>query len=314
MDRLFARLPLIGMACLAAVSGEANARDYHWRQTETSLALCKHDKIVWRLVGDPKDPKPYFHSLATLDGEVLTAFEPADHPWHRGLWWSWKLINGLNYWEENPQTRQSAGTTELTGVTFIPADDFSARAELSISYHPPGQAAVMTEQRKLSITRPDAEGRYRIDWTSEFIAGDAPVTLGRTPLPHEEGGKSYGGYAGLSLRLVSKPAGWSLLTSEARKSAVDGHGQGARWIDVSWQGAGITIFDHPDNLRHPSPWYLHDSPPMSFFSPSILFHESMVLAAGESLKLGYRVLVHPKAMTVEQIETECRAFAPAAKP
>lgn len=285
-----------------------------WQQTETSLALCNDGKVVWRLMADPKDPKSYFHPLAALDGEVLTDSEPADHPWHHGLWWSWKLINGLNYWEENPKTRKSQGTTELTGATFKPAPDFSARAELSFSYHPPGQAPVMTEQRRLSITRPDAEGRYRIDWTSEFTAGNAPVTLGRTPLPAEQGGKPYGGYAGLSLRLALKPNGWSVRTSGGPNTAAGAHGKSARWLGFSGPGAGITICDHPDNLRYPTPWYVHDRPPMSFFSPAVLFNEPLVLAAGQSLKLSYRVLVHSEPMTVEEIETDCHAFAAPAKP
>ena len=107
----------------------------------------------------------------------------------------------------------SEGVTELTAAAFTPAEDFSARAELSFSYHPPGQAAVMTERRTISISPPDSDGRYRIDWKSEFTAGNAPVDLGRTPLANEENGKPYGGYAGLSLRLPSQPDGWSVLTS-----------------------------------------------------------------------------------------------------
>jgi len=285
-----------------------------WRQTETSLALCKGEKTIWRLVANPKEPKSYFHPLATVDGEVLTAFEPADHPWHHGLWFSWKLINVLNYWEEDRKTRASAGVTELTAATFKPNPDFSALVELSFSYHPPGQAAVMTELRKLIITPPDADGRYRIDWTSEFTAGNAPVTLGRTPLANEEGGKDYGGYAGLSARLVLQPEGWSVRTSEGKTSAVDSHGQGARWMDFSSPSGGIAIYDHPDNLNHPSPWYVHDQKPMSFFSPSVLFNKPLVLDAGKSLKLNYRVLVHSKPMSTEEIETDCRAFAPPAKP
>jgi hypothetical protein len=177
----------------------AGESTFSWKQDETSIALYKDGKAIWKLVADAKEPKSFFHPLATLNSEVLTAFEPADHPWHRGLWFSWKFINGLNYWEEDRATKKSEGVTELTASTFKPADDFSARAELSFSYHPPGQPALMTELRKLVITKPDADGRYCIDWTSEFTAGNAPVTLGRTPLPHEPGGVSYGGYAGLSL-------------------------------------------------------------------------------------------------------------------
>ena len=302
----------IGLFCMLAASiGGIAAGESHsltWQRTETRLTLRNGDKTVWSLVFDPLQPKSCFHPLATVDGEVLTAFEPADHPWHRGLWWSWKFINGVNYWEEDRTTRKSEGVTELTASSFKPAEDFSARAELSFSYHPPGQPAVMTEQRRLAITKPDADGRYRIDWTSEFTAGNAPVILDRTPLPHEENGKPYGGYAGLSLRLPLQPNGWSIRTSQGKNSAAASHGQAARWLDFSSPGGGITIIDHPANPRHPTPWYVHDNKPMSFYSPSILFNEPMVLDAGKSLKLSYRILIHSKPISTEEIETDFGNF------
>ena len=73
----------------------AESPAYSWHQTATTLALRNGEKTVWQLVFDPQQPKTYFHPLATLEGEVLTAFEPPDHRWHRGLWWSWKFINGV---------------------------------------------------------------------------------------------------------------------------------------------------------------------------------------------------------------------------
>jgi len=104
------KLLLIGLALAQLVSpllaaGESSEAaapaGFSWSRTDTSLALRHNDRSVWRLVFDPAKPKSWFHPLSTVDGEVLTAFEPADHPWHRGLWWSWKLINGINYWEED---------------------------------------------------------------------------------------------------------------------------------------------------------------------------------------------------------------------
>jgi hypothetical protein len=53
---------------------------------------------------------------------------------------------------------------------------------------------------------------------------------------------------------------------------------------------------------------------MSYFSPAILFDKPLVLAAGQSLKLKCRVLIHSKPITVEQIEADFRAFAPPDKP
>ena len=311
---LFSFTALLGLAAGNALGADAEGPTLSWVQTDTSLALCNRGKTVWRLVFDAKQPKSYFHPLATLDGEVLTAFEPEDHPWHRGLWWSWKFINGLNYWEEDPITHASEGVNELTRAKVMPEGDFTARAELSFSYHPPGQPAVMTEQRHLSIGRPNAAGQYTIDWTSEFTVGDAPVKLDRTPPPHQAGGASYGGYAGLSLRFPPGLTGWNFRTREGITSAAEGNGKSAHWTDLSGPTAGITVFDHPGNIRHPSPWYLHDGPQLLYFSPAVLFNEPLELAAKQTLKLSYRVVIHSKPTSPQQIEDEWRVFAAPAKP
>jgi hypothetical protein len=112
----------------------------------------------------------------------------------------------------------------------------------------------------------------------------------------------------LSLRLPLQADGWSIRTSEGKNNAIASHGQTARWLDFSGPGGGIAIIDHPANLRHPSPWYVHDNPPMSYYSPAVLFNEPLVLDAGKSLKLSYQILIHSKTISVEEIENDFRAF------
>src|SRR5229473_1553746 len=46
-------------------------------------------------------PKPYMHPLLGPAGVPLTIYEPHDHLWHRGLWFTIKLLNGENFWEEH---------------------------------------------------------------------------------------------------------------------------------------------------------------------------------------------------------------------
>ncbi|MHC4742714.1 MAG: ThuA domain-containing protein, partial [Planctomycetota bacterium] len=84
------------------VASQAAQPEYQWRRSDKLLALLKDGKTVWQLNLDSKLGKPYFHPLALADGTVLTWDSPPDHPWHHGLWFSWKHINGLNYWEEDP--------------------------------------------------------------------------------------------------------------------------------------------------------------------------------------------------------------------
>jgi hypothetical protein len=283
---------------------------YSWRQTDSSLALLNHGRIVWQLNFNKKEGKPCFHPVGLIDGTELTWLRPADHRWHRALWFSWKYINGLNYWEEDPKTGLSEGRTEVVDVKLAPGDDYSARIVMSVSYHPPDKPAVLIESRFITVSAPDDSGQYHIDWLSGFTAGRKDVVLDRTPLPGEEGGKGYGGYAGLSVRMAKATRGWQFVDSEGRKDK-EAHGKRAKWVNFSGEiggdkAAGITIFDHPDNLRHPSPWYVEKG--MPYFSPAVLFDKAYTLAAGKSLTLRYRILIHPGLADKVLLEGELKAF------
>jgi len=291
---------------------------YTWRQTDGSLALLNHGRVVWQLNFDKKEGKPYFHPVCLTDGTELTWHRPPDHPWHYGLWFSWKYINGLNYWEEDRQTGLSEGRTEIRHVEVKPGDDYSAYIALELSYRPPGAPAVLMEDRRISVSAPDDQGAYRINWSSSFTAGDADVLLDRTPIPGEKDGQSWGGYAGLSVRLAKNITDWQLIDSEGRKG-LTAHGQKARWMDFSGQTAegravGMAILDHPDNLRHPSPGFVIMDPkvPFGYFSPALLFNQPYTLPAGKSLTLRYRVLIHPGRADKNLLEREWKSFSKAA--
>lgn len=304
----FARQLLVLGILLTGTAWSAPAPNWSWNHQDTSLALLNHDKIVWRLNFGSDEPKPNFHPLATIDGKALTAYEPTDHPWHRGLWWSWKYINGLNYWEENKETRTSPGLTQLIGSKTRPSDDFSARITLTIQYHPPGEPALLTETRHLVVTPPDDKGTYLIDWTSEFTAGDTAVSLDRTPPPHE-GGPRHGGYAGLSLRFATAFDDLSCIGIGGETAAEAAHGKAARWLAIADATSGIAIFDHPENLRHPQPWYVHNTASMRFFSPSPIFNDPLRIAPGKKITFRYRVMVNSQPVPQGELDLAWKSFA-----
>ncbi len=280
---------------------------WSWDREDTRLALRNDGDIVWRLNFGPDQPKPNFHPLATTGGQTLTAYEPDDHPWHRGLWWAWKYINGVNYWEENRETRASPGRTTVTKATIETGDDFRARATLNIDYHPPGQPALLTEVRHLTINPPDASGGYTIDWSSRFTAGDAVVTLDRTP-PPAAGGPRHGGYAGLSLRFSKEFEEMTCLTNTGETQATEAHSSPARWLAFSTESASAAILDHPENLRHPQPWYVWNTTHMRFFSPSPIFDTPLGLDPGESFHLRYRILIQSTPAAPESLENAWKTF------
>ncbi|MBN1806372.1 MAG: PmoA family protein [Sedimentisphaerales bacterium] len=291
---------------------------YDWRQTDSSLVLLNNGRVVWQFNFDKKQGKPYFHPVCLTDGTELTWHRPPDHPWHYGLWFSWKYINGLNYWEEDRKTGLSEGRTEIKNVEVIAHDDYSAQIAMQLSYHPPDQPAVLTESCNIHVGKPDEDGRYYIDWSSRFTAGAVDVLLDRTPIPGEQGGQSWGDYAGLSVRIAKDTSDWYLIDSEGRKD-LQAHGKEARWMNFGGRAAGskdfsIAIFDHPDNLRSRytsgSPGFVIMDPkvPFGYFSPAVLFNKPYTLPGRQSFSLKYRILIQPGRAEKNLLEAEWESF------
>ncbi len=303
---------LVGCSCPAH---RERPSQYAWQQTDSSLALVSDGNIIWQLNYDKNYDKPYFHPLALTDGTILTDCRPADHPWHRGLWWSWKFISRLNYWEDDPKTQLAPGRNEIIDVDVTPYRDGSAEARITVSYHPPGKPEILSEKRLLRISAPGADGIYCIDWKSEFTAADKDVLLDRTPIVGEPCGVIWGGYAGLSVRLAKEAKNWQAADSEEHKYDKEFNNAKARWIDYTFEAArpgkeaGIAVLDHPSNERHPTPWYVILGKDMRYFSPAFLYYEPYTLPSGKSLTLQYRIIVHPGRTDSQFIERQWQKFS-----
>lgn len=278
------------------LSVDNQSQKLSWLEGSNSVALLNNGKTVWQYNFNKEEGKPYFHPLSTIEGSVLSALRPEDHPWHRGIWFSWKYINGLNYWEEDPVTGKSEGITELKSVKYKLNDLFGATFNLELSYHPPGGNDLLEEQRSVHLSAPAVDGSYFLDWESTFTALDDDVVLDRTPLPGEPEGKSWGGYAGFSARLSNQL--WDVKTINDLGETEQLHGKSSRWItyetkNLKGQQASISIFDHPSNFNYPNKWFISNDPgvPFYYFSPALIFDKKLILKNGEKLHLKYRLLV-----------------------
>ncbi len=281
----------------ALVYAGASAVPCTWRhEPGKTLSLLKGDAVLWTLNLGPDHP--CFHPVTVADGTVLTALAPQDHPWHHGIWFSWKFLNGVNYWDwAGKKEPVPDGRTRMVGKETVDLRSDGAVIAMDLEYFSGAAASgvktVLKERRNLTAFTPMADGSYRLDWTLVFTASEGEVVFDRTP-PKEA---AWGGYAGLSFRGTAGIRDIRVIDSEGRKGMA-GHGQKARWMDFSGAfgptgaPAGVAIFDHPQNLRHPSPWYVSDKANMPYFGPAPLFAERYVLPAGKSFTLRYRMVVH----------------------
>ena len=264
-----------------------------------AVSMRLGDRTCWTYVPQSDEGKPYFHPL-TIPGtdDVLTNFRPADHVWHLGFWFSWKGINGKNFWEPDPK----GGTTRVVAQTVTPAPDLTFRAEATLDYVADGRTLVR-EQRAVRVeTAPNCY--YTIEWDSTFFAREEGAVFSCTPAKRDQKGVwAAGGYAGLMWRFADSPAFTYTYTHDAGRTNVMTCGESAARMEIvataaaSGARARITFRDHPENPRYPTPWFARHSAAAYqgrgyyVVGPSMLFHEPLKLAPNTSARFRYTVAV-----------------------
>jgi type 1 glutamine amidotransferase len=288
--------------------------DYHWEQTDTSFQLAKNGELVWQYNFRNRFGKTYFHPLY-LRNNRITCESPEDHPWHPGLWFSWKFINGVNYWEYKNEYRtektgfKSEGVTDLREIKIRKHPDFSATMDLFLVYYPQVKSPVLEETRKVFICSPDEEGCFYIDYRHEFNAVYGEVILDRTPILGEPDGKSWGGYGGLTIRFNQDfTEAFCIPDVEAPDYPK------APWFYMGFHTltgdyAGIGMLQHPDFTTPYTRWYYTKdrATPFFFFTPAAIYDKNINLNKGESLILKYRVWILGET-TEEELELKYRRY------
>lgn len=260
-------------------------------------------------------PRPYVWPLLAPGGVAVTRDHPMgtrdgeqhDHPHHQSLWFAHGDVNGFDFWH-GKQHRERI-VHEATRTRAV--DGGGVEVESDYTWQVDDGVVVLREQRVLRFAR---GGDHRtVDATITLRAGAADVTFGDT----KEG--SFALRLHPALRVDGAVAAGTLTNSEGDvgKSA---WGKRARWLHdqgpVDGASVGVAIFDHPDNLRHPTWWHArtyglvaanpfgqHD------FERKPKGTGDFLLARGRTLRLRYRVVVHRGAWTGDRVDEAWRQWA-----
>ena len=262
--------------------------------TPTGVRLLRDGKLLWNFEIDTPEGRPFFHPLNLPSGKPLTDVRPKDHIWHLGWWFSWKFINGVNYWEPADAKRSGVEPKGYTRVTkkSISRAGLDCVVKLNLDYGPrAAKEPVLTEERTIEIDPPDPSGGYTINIRHVFTALQ-DVTIDRTP-PHGsvESGKWGGGYAGPTLRLANSAADSFVVRGFAggdTPAAVTG--TETKYLDLSdpATGEGVTF----TQVTAPATARFYMWPDKRMINPSPVYTGSISLKKGETLKLAYRLAVH----------------------
>lgn len=249
-------------------------------------AVCERGgRTLWRFEIANRENKPFIHPLCLPDGRCVTEARATDHPWHLGLWFCWKYINGDNYWEPR---HPAAGNLFPDGMTVV--RDFRIEPKggacdvaLSLWYGPrrtPG-TVLLEEARRLTFSEPDAKGAYTIRSTHVFTAR-ADVTLdARRPV-------AYGGFSLRMGRLMSafKVSGTGGQPSETKNVGGSKEMTAVTYTDPK-TGHGLTVkMLAPLATERIYTWSDH-----RFINPMPVYEKPLTLKAGQSVTLDYEVSI-----------------------
>ncbi|MDR1711776.1 MAG: PmoA family protein [Propionibacteriaceae bacterium] len=271
-------------------------------QPETgSVRVEYRGRTIARYVFDSPANHPYFDAVTPLEHDgVLTLDRPYDHPWHHGLWFAWKFANDTLFWESAAHDPDGVGPMlgqSRAVCTKIVENSIQQRLAWVDSLG----TVFLDEDRVLEFG--DDQAGWHIDWAMDFTAR-FPVRLHATKIVPET---PWGGYSGLAYRPARAMNCDELLAAAGSVDPAVIHGSRGLWVAYSGPvDGGDEPFGSPRRggirlrAKTPTPIYAYSESFQSWVlmvALSPVMHGDLHLAAGEHLRLEYRVDVIGSAIT-----------------
>jgi hypothetical protein len=241
--------------------------------------------------------KPYVRELYTLRGENVLRDAPADHLHHHGLMYAIR-INGTNFWEEVDSPGVEKSVKILTHQTGQSADGLPQAQFTQLIHWLPFQnrsatdsaaAALLIEQRTLTLTVDEANQEVALRWDAAFEVGKnagkltlhgsqynglgmrLPKSFDRVAKFENSEGAPYTGAA--SRNLI--PAQWTSVTGP-----IDGH------------EAMLVLFGHPANARGNGRFYTLSEVFAYLSVTQGLDKDPLDYSVGDKFQVRYRLTVY----------------------
>ncbi len=219
------------------------------------------------------------------------AEDKTDHPHHKSLWSAYGEVNGADCWGEG----DGAGYQVSGDVTFGSGDAYGWIAAKN-TWTDTDKNPVVDESREYRFYAGNPNARL-FDVEVTFTAKYGDVKFSDT---------KEGGIVAVRVRdQIRADRGGVITNAEGLQGERETWGVASPWCDYSGdiEGEGqhgITVFDHPENLRYPSRWHVRNYGLMgancfglSYFTKGKGdLNGDYELKKDETLTFRYRVYVH----------------------
>jgi hypothetical protein len=284
------------LALVVAVVSRGHAETTVSFERQASEVRVLLDGILFTAFRHGGVEKPGLYPLLAPGGAHVTRGFPMaprpgeahDHPHHTSQWFAHGDVNGVDFWSGRDGAR-----IVIADEPRLDVDAGTVRATLE--WRDGEGRPVCTERRTMRFG--GAEGVRFVDFDVSLVATHGPPTL----------------------RLKGDVAKGSSLSSAGHR---DGQcwGKRAAWVEyrgpVDENDIGVAIFDHPENPRHPTWWHARDYG--LFAANPFGVHDfegkprgagDLQLAAGESLRFRYRIVIHAGRWDKTRLDAAHAAWA-----
>jgi len=259
--------------------------------------------------------KPALHPLIASDGQDLTRAYPfssregekTDHPHHTGVWFTHGDVNGLDFWHNGRgkpgEIVEQSFTTKTQNNQAIATGTYAWKNSQT-------QDVLLKSKRIITFTRHKDD--ILLDFEIVLTAQDEDVIFGDT----KEGS--------FALRLhpmmdAKKKDDKGTMLNSNGGSGKGIWGKKAKWVayggeNKSGKNYSISVFDHPQNLRHPTTWHARDYGLLAAnpFGLSYYIDKNTngdhTIEAQKSLTFKYRILVQAQKTDAKNIEEHYKHY------
>lgn len=261
-----------------------------------------------------ESPRPYFHPVRTVAGDLVSLFRPHDHVWHKGIAWSLPNVGPHNFWG-GPTFVEGSGYVQLDNDGSMVHEDFTRLPEADpvdapdaptdrlgvtedLTWITQAGEHVIEEERSFDVALVDDGASWVLTFTSTISnVSDGDLPLG-SPTTN---GRENAGYGGLFWRGPRSFTGGTILAPDFA-GGEEVRGSRAPWMgftgvhDETTRRSTLVMVDEPSNPRGPSapgqdPEWFARTELFACVCAAPFFSEEIPFAPGETLTFSYAVVV-----------------------
>lgn len=284
---------LTALLMLSCTSLHLGSSPFVFIEDINGLSLTENGKPVYYYRKTPKSLtgeyvcNNYLHPLYTPEGDTLTEEFPADHPFHRGVFWAWHQLflgeknlgdgwtnQGISYDVTSLKTKTSKGTATLEAFVLWKSDSLE------------NKKAFIEEHTEITVFSITDEGR-KIEFEITLKPLLEGIQIG--------GSADEKGYGGFSARIrMPDDLGFSSENGKVipQNLQVDAGDQMTFTGDFGNNGkiSSLTIMTSSDNPGYPEKWILRQKGSMQ----NIVFPGRERINLEKPIVLRYSIFIHEK--------------------